>query len=199
MFSIRWNGTSQTRFLLAGYQTDHILQGINKTVMIKSLNDIPQDVTVFFAGTLERINKQNDVRKSLAFSALKWVSAATRPIYVDELRKALSVESGYNIEIEMYSRKSLESVCTGLVIIEGRSPCRLAHYTVLEYIRKHHPDLLLEAHSFVARTCLECLKCLIPATNIVGRIYLTIPGEHKSLYFYAVSNWATHLKSAREP
>jgi hypothetical protein len=170
----------------------------------KNLNDIPQDVNVFFGETLARINKQNDSTKALALSVLKWVSAATRPMRVDELCIALSVEKGYDVKKNIYSRKNLDSVCVGLVVIdENTGLCRLAHYTVLEYLRKQYPDFLLEAHSFIARICLCCLGPLSPRPrNRYGeysprqRPYAEICREN--LYYYAVMNWATHTKSARE-
>jgi hypothetical protein len=75
----------------------------------------------------------------LAFRVLSWLSNTTRALTIEELKIAVSIEKNQpNLDPDSIpAAEMLADVCAGLVIIEeGSSIVRFAHYTTQEYLIK---------------------------------------------------------------
>lgn len=82
---------------------------------------------------MEKIYSQPKICADLASKILMWLVKAQRPLTVDELKVAVSVEPDrYELDdLDLPSRKTLLDVCASLVTIdEGSNTVRLTHYTV---------------------------------------------------------------------
>ena len=113
-----------------------------------------------YGTTLDRIREQSGNRANLAMKALMWISCSERPLTVEELCHALSIEVGatdLNVQ-NVPSVRALMSSTLGLVTIDKHtSTVRLVHFTLHEYLASH-PGLFSSPHSMIAGECLTCLN-----------------------------------------
>lgn len=185
------------RFLIAKYQTDHILKGSlrrlrkNKTSIF---NSMPRTVNQYFETSLKRINESAD--STMALNALMWISNATRPLHIDELSAALAFKEGISVQ-DAYDAEEVENACIGLVIVDRKNNfCRLAHQTVQEYLITK-TDWTKNANFLIAETALKYITgfkvdCFLDESS------LNIHLERNILYEYAAKNWGTHMKGCDE-
>jgi hypothetical protein len=131
----------------------------------RAIEIMPDDLDGLYEETLRRIKKQSPKRQALGMTVLGWISFAKRPILVDELRRALSVEyveggeRQTTIDMENLIRPQLlVDVCSGLIKIEDESQViRLVHYTTQEYFDRKTESLFPEMQLLMAGTCLTYL------------------------------------------
>jgi hypothetical protein len=101
------------------------------------LDNLPKDLQRTYDNAIERINSQNEERKSIAHLALMWVMNAKRPLSIQKLREALSITPGStHLEEDcMVDIEVIISVCVGLVITDTTlSTVHLVHYTAQEHL-----------------------------------------------------------------
>lgn len=133
---------------------------------------------------------------AMALNALMWISNATRPLHIGELRVALAFKEGISIQ-DAYDAEDVENPCVGLVIVDRKSNfCRLAHQTVQEYLITK-PDWTKNANFLIAETTLKYITgfkvdCFQEESSL--KIHL----EMNILYEYAVKNWGVHMKGCDE-
>lgn len=130
------------RFLLVKFHTDYICQQITAKKIIKVLEklkssptgDKPLDPT--YDRIMENINRQPETSE-LAIKVLSWIVKAQRPLTVEEIQWAVSIEPNeYELnELDLPDRATILESCGSLVVIDEVSNItRLAHYTVQEYL-----------------------------------------------------------------
>lgn len=110
-------------------------QVLNALETLKSSSTESGQLDFAYGRALRNIGSQSKSAKNLAFKSLSWLVRARRPLTVDELRTAVSVEPGrYELDkLDLPATETLLHVCGGLVTVDG-STIRLAHYSVQEYL-----------------------------------------------------------------
>ena len=101
--------------------------------------------------------QKNKALSELAMQVLAWISHAKRPLLIDELVPALSIESGDTElnEKEFVEADTLIDVCIGLVALDDESQVvRLVHYTLQEYLVVNRTELFPNAEVMITRACL---------------------------------------------
>ena len=66
----------------------------NKRDLRKALSSLPKELNETYNQTMVRIRSQDTESVLLAESVLSWISAARRPLIVEELQHALAVQPG---------------------------------------------------------------------------------------------------------
>ena len=119
-----------------------------------------QGVSGAYAATLERIMGHGGDKGELGMGVLMWVSQSERPLGLEELRYALSIEED-STELDPENTPTIEtllSCCLGLVAVdEEGSRVRLIHLTLQEYLGGR-PDLFGSSHAKMADVCLTYLN-----------------------------------------
>jgi ankyrin repeat protein len=126
-----------------------------------ALKSLPQKLYDTYDQTMDRIESQNDDDKQLAMRILSWIAYAKRPLTVQELQHALSVEpeqSDFD-EHNLPEEELLTSVCAGLAIIDKNgNTVRLVHATAQDYFLKVREKRFPVAQIAITRTCLSYLS-----------------------------------------
>ena len=160
--------------------------------MLQKVATTGVDLDNVYDQTLLRIKEQKGDRSKLGMEVLMWVSHAERPLRIDELRYALSVEMGAT-ELDPENVPPQGTVlgsCLGLAVVDKEtSTVRLIHYTLQEYLSR--PGVLPDVHRTLGQTCLTYLNLDeikgLPADralNLEGMPFL----EYSSLH------WGGHAK-----
>lgn len=124
-----------------------------------ALATLPKGLEEVYSRCLDRIT----FRESYAPLVLKWVSFATRPLHIEELREAVSFgleDTRWNEETKP-QKDVLLGCCANLVIVDRADDCvRFAHSSVQQYLEKRleqdgdsNRDL---AYPTIERGSLEC-------------------------------------------
>jgi hypothetical protein len=127
-----------TRFLMAALQIKRICEQRNLGQVKDALRTMPNDLAEMYNSTLERIGKQSERDRELAIKVMAWISRSKRPLTIDELRHALSIEYTHEkdrprkLDSDRFFRaEDFVEVCIGLVILEEESSMiRFVHKTV---------------------------------------------------------------------
>ncbi|KAJ7080046.1 hypothetical protein C8R44DRAFT_576707, partial [Mycena epipterygia] len=128
---------SDGMFLLAKLNIDSLATKLTVQGVREALKSLPRDLSGTFDEVVDRINRQDEEERALAWLALSWVTNARRPLEPSELMVALSVQEGtteLNAE-NLLDTETILSVCAGLVIIDKEdNKVRLIHYTIQDYL-----------------------------------------------------------------
>ncbi|KAH7111654.1 ankyrin repeat-containing domain protein [Dactylonectria estremocensis] len=147
-------------FLLAHLQMEDLCKRSSLKNVRSSLDSLVGDMEAFYKKALQRIEDQQDDDRHLARKALSFVFYAKRPLKLDELFHALSIEPG-DIDFDKTAFTEthiLLSATAGLLLVdEQTNDARLVHLTLHEYLEKHQSHLL-EPESDFATTCLTYLS-----------------------------------------
>lgn len=130
-----------SRFLLVRFHIEYLCQQTTARQVLRALemlkgSSIESGQLDFAYGrALENISSQPPSAKDLAFKSLSWLVRAKRPLTVEELRIAVSIEPNrYELDrLDLPAAETIIQVCAGLVTVDG-STIRLAHYSVQEYL-----------------------------------------------------------------
>jgi ankyrin repeat protein len=152
---------------------------------------MPRGLYSAFECTLQRIRSQSQSRSAQAMTVLMWTTLARRPLSVEELCQAVTVEVGDTRvdDEDIPGIRSLLMCCLGLVIVDVKSSTvRLMHYSLQEYLATHS-GLFLNGHSSIAETCLTYLNFEVfnvPYTHRLKKIY--------PFLVYASCEWGNHVR-----
>jgi len=193
------------RFRWAALQLERVkrLPLLTPRAIFKALQSLPKDLDE----TYERIlTKIPDINSEAALSAIRWISFATRPLFVEELVEVCAIHFDADAEfdpIERFDPRSILDLLPGLVSIDppieeeddvlpGVHTVTFAHFSVQEYFlgdriasseaRFYHLDVQYSNH-FIARSCLSYLFCC--NTHDLRR-------DNYPLRLYAWDFWAFH-------
>jgi hypothetical protein len=136
------------RFVIVKFKMDHLLQQPNRRAVLDLLAKLDEPLAgeqlldKTYGRILQNINRQEDIKRELAFVTLTWLMHARRTLSVSEISTAISIESR-NYEIDPdggYDATTLLDVCQGFVVVDDESQLvRLAHSTVREYLSRTVP------------------------------------------------------------
>ena len=77
---------------MAALQIKRICEQRNLGQVKDALSTMPNNLAEMYNSTLERIGKQSERDRELAIKVMAWISRSRRPLTIDELRHALSIE-----------------------------------------------------------------------------------------------------------
>lgn len=186
------------RFLLAQLYFDSLAVQDNRRDLRSALRKLPEGLDETYDEAMRRIQRQTSIQSKRAYMVLAWISYSFRPLHVEELQHALSVEAGDASfdEEALPDIDSIISVCGGLVAIDGESSIiRLVHYTTQQYFERTRDKFFPLGHLQIAETCLTYL-CYETFTG--GPLYDLAEFEARLLNYpflnYAAQYWGHHVR-----
>jgi hypothetical protein len=128
--------------------------------IVAALDKLTDNVGDAYDGVMGRIYDQDEDRRTIAITALKWITYANKRLTIDQLQHA--IELGLDPDCndidndDLVDPDQVLSCCAGLLILnqEDRT-IRLVHYTTQDYIETQF--LQLDAHTSLAKFCLTYL------------------------------------------
>lgn len=156
--------------------------------------------------TIISIQQQAGDDGALSMKILSWIVYAKRPLFVDELRHGLALQSNGDEENlkefdtdNLLSSRSLVNVCAGLVTIDSIGhTLRLMHYTTHEYFDKARLHLFKAAEVDISRACLTYLSYAFGIERGCDRISEEVFLSHL-FPEYASRHWFLHVISGLLP
>ncbi|RSL87145.1 hypothetical protein CDV31_016307 [Fusarium ambrosium] len=188
-------------FLLAHLQMEHVCSCSTLKKVRSSLDSLVGDMEAFYEKALQRIEDQQDDDRHLAIKALSCVFYAKRPLKLDELLHALSIEPE-DIDFDetaLTVAHILLSVTAGLLQVdEQTNDTRLVHLTLHEYLEKHQGQFL-EPESSFARACLRYLSFeTFGRGPCVSEKELDQRIRQYAFFPYASHHWGDHFTTNQE-
>ncbi|KAJ6088339.1 hypothetical protein N7486_009600 [Penicillium sp. IBT 16267x] len=137
-------------FLWVTFQIDELCAQHCDDDIRKAILNLPRDLTETFNRALGRIHSARN--KDIARKTFQWVAAAYRPLSLDELREAFSIEIGQKFSKpdrqpnEIYR---ITSWCENLVQVdEEQKLVQFAHHTVQQFLLQKTPESPLKEFHF---------------------------------------------------
>ncbi|KAJ7453546.1 hypothetical protein B0H11DRAFT_2245368 [Mycena galericulata] len=152
---------SDGMFLLAKLHIDSLVTKHTVKAARDALNSMPRGLDNTYDEVVERINRQSEDDKDLAWLILAWITNAKRPLRPSELREALAVEAGAT-ELDpdnLLDTETILSVCAGLVVLnEEDDIIRFIHYTAQSYFDRVQDRVFPLAQVAITTTCITYLS-----------------------------------------
>ncbi|KAM0258573.1 hypothetical protein ACHAQJ_003744 [Trichoderma viride] len=132
---------------------------------------------------------------------LAWITYAKRPLTVNELRTALSIQEGaLTFDERDLIQADMVSICAGLVTIDEESRViRLVHYTVQEYFESTKDQWFPKAQQIITTACVTYLLFEDFSTGLCRtdeELEERLQGY--PFYDYAAQNWGHHALEITE-
>ncbi|KAJ7453131.1 hypothetical protein FB451DRAFT_1565686 [Mycena latifolia] len=189
---------SDGMFLLAKLHIDSLLTKHTVKAVREALVNMPSDLNSTYDEVVERINRQSEEDKQLAWRTLFWVTNAKRPLRPSELREALAVEQGTSKldPDNLLEMDTILSVCAGLVVVNDLDKrIRLIHYTMQSFLDRVQTTTFPHASAEITMTCITYLSFDIFSQNIDDPMSLF---HRYSLLDYAVEYGLIHARGRPE-
>ncbi|KAJ6563626.1 ankyrin repeat-containing domain protein, partial [Mycena vulgaris] len=189
---------SDGMFLLAKLHIDSLTAKMTVKAVRAALNNLMGDLDSTYSEVVERINRQSEDEKSLAWLVLSWITNAQRPLRPAELREALAVESAapFLDPDNLLDIETILAVCAGLVIVdEADNLVRLIHYTTHDYLERIQADEFPHAQTEIASVCITYLSFDVFSSKIYDHTIHLFPD---SLLDYCVDYCLTHARGQPE-
>ncbi|KAL6414219.1 hypothetical protein AUP68_00737 [Ilyonectria robusta] len=144
---------SKEMFLMARLLMDTLgtRQGRN---IVRALESLPKDIDAIYSEFLDRISSSK--MATYAKGLVDWVLCATRPLHINELQCALSLEPGDSCQEEKYlvNIDAIILACDGIITVdEGSSVVRFVHHTFQEHLASQPLRPLGQIHGDLAQAC----------------------------------------------
>ncbi|KAH9882828.1 hypothetical protein J1614_000194 [Plenodomus biglobosus] len=188
-------------FLVAYLQIARLSETAKPKTVLQSLNSLPSKIYDFYDEALARIDEYPEEDKLLVKKVLAYIYCAKRPLSVEEMCHALSIETGHT-ELDETAFPVMEiifSISVGLIRVDEKSNLvTLVHQTLQEYLAKDPSKLLHQPELEMAKTCLtylslnicECGPC-IDGETLEQRL------QDYTFLDYASHNWGYHVTSSQ--
>ncbi|KAJ7841907.1 ankyrin repeat-containing domain protein [Mycena olivaceomarginata] len=159
---------SDGMFLLAKLHIDSLMTKQNTAAVKDALLRLPSDLDGTYNDIVDRINRQSDDDRDLAWRTLSWVLNAKKPLRPSQLREVLAVyPSATQLDPDRLTDLDIIlSVCAGLVAVdEVSNQVRVIHYTTQIYFQspKVHTSLFPHAQSEITLTCMTYMRLTFEA------------------------------------
>ncbi|KAJ7485276.1 ankyrin repeat-containing domain protein [Mycena latifolia] len=152
---------SDGMFLLAKLQVDSLMTKHTIKAVRNALRNMPDNLNSSYDEVVDRINRQSEDDKALAWRTLSWITNARRPLRPSELREALAVEQGSKkLDCDnLLDMDTILSVCASLVVInEADRRLRLIHSTTQSYLEQVQSRIFPHAATEITTTCITYLS-----------------------------------------
>lgn len=116
---------------------------------------------------MQRIQESNLEDRQFAMNLLLWMAFSTRPLKVDELEHAVSVQPDMeDLDVaDILQASDLVSLCAGLVIVDARGLILFVHLSAEQYLKENGMRWFDNGHLAIARTCLTYMSFKSFGTN----------------------------------
>lgn len=146
----------RTRFLWVYLQLEILWDTCYTDAEIRfALAMLPEGLEDTYGHCLERINNTDN----RAFKVLKWVSFATSPLHIEELREAIAFDpqdTAWNAE-NIPRKEFVIGCCANLVVVDPTdNRVRFAHSSVKQYLEKVRGKNIIQDYPTPAQGVLEC-------------------------------------------
>ena len=136
---------NMSRFLWVAFQIDSICSQKTDAAILAALKDLPKDLPDTFNRILQKLQHSNTADPHFSKKVFDLVAAAQRPLTVEELREAVSVEPGEEkwdaSKLVNEMLKSLLDCCGSLVNVdEEHLTVHFAHHSVKQYLLSEPTD-----------------------------------------------------------
>ncbi len=183
-------------------------------IMPRDIDSLPSTIETFYQMQLDAISPSNI---GTAQSVFSWLTAATRFLLFSELIEALGVSSEPRHNSvstvtpapkhqEQQPQSEIMEICAWLIDFTEEGFVKFKHPSVRQYLVRTNDRLparhpILEAHEYVARTCLLLLNMrerTMPSLFCIDSSSSDHEREKKNstLSKYAVANWSFHYRLA---
>src|SRR5579859_1107124 len=189
------------RFLLCEALLNYVLKFQRPRNIRKALDEaMPTELFDLYEIVMSRITQLEDDSKQLALETLSWVLYAKRPLHIDELQEAITIEEGDRglDKEDLPLAQTLVEVCGSLIVYDKVSGVvGLTHETVKEFLLSRH-SRQLSSEVDIARTCLTCLLFDIFNGPCASEESLVARLHECSISRYAAQFWGIHTRGEAE-
>ena len=151
---------------------------------------------------LDTINAKPRPQRELARSILIWIAYTRKPLPIDALAYAISIEmdtkSLEDLESSTPTEESIVSACGNLVSVDrsGARCVRFVHFSLQEFLTSHRSTTIsMECdigHREIGQACMVFLTLYHKQSDL-----LASDNSHKWLYEYARDEWPHHLLAGK--
>ena len=192
----------RARFLLVHLQMNYLCSKRRPSEVRKSLNTLAKDVHQFYDDCFQRLDASGEEDKQFALKVLSYVFYARRPLTMDELLHALSIDPDATdlVSEALYQDFIVFSVSSGLIRIdEESSRVRLAHHTLHEHLQKYPEKLSGDHKRELAIACLTYLSFEAFAAGPCAKASDMVERLDKYCFLeYACRHWAYHASDYKD-
>ena len=146
---------------MAKLHMDSLTKQPHRKALRLALENLPPELDGTYNDALARIRSQDKEDTGIANQVLGWITHATRPLTMEQLQHALSVEPEQTDldEETLVDEELLISTCLGLVSVDQTSEeVRLVHYTAQKYFEHRLLELIPDNHLRIASACLTYMS-----------------------------------------
>ena len=190
------------RFLLAKFQLDYVLREQSLRGKRKALTSLPASESEAYELIINRIKNGGTNTSDTAFRTLAWIFNAQRPLRMEELREALLIGEGVQLEeipADDYPPNEIVQICESLIIHEEFSGIvRFSHTTVQDWLRESKTYENLPPPADLAQTCLTYLASNVFSEPCLEKKALVKRLEMYKFSKYAVQFWGFHTRGDAE-
>ncbi|KAJ7080036.1 hypothetical protein C8R44DRAFT_895528 [Mycena epipterygia] len=192
---------SDGMFLLAKLHIDSLATKLTVQGVREALESQPQGMHDTLNEVVDRINRQDEEERALAWLVLSWVTNSRRPLEPSELRVALAVQEGtteLNTE-NLLDTETILSVCAGLVIINKEdNKVRPIHHTIQDYLERILDREFPRARNKITATCITYLLFETFPRHNIGDARCKYLFSTNPLLEYAVNYTLIHARGQPE-
>ncbi|KAJ5440439.1 hypothetical protein N7491_002845 [Penicillium cf. griseofulvum] len=193
-------------FRLAACQLDSLRSCLSPSAVRKTLQCLPQTLDEIYERILCRIDNES---RSIAFTALQFLTSSSRPVNLDELSEMVAIKPGVSVLVEidrLFDPADILAVCSSLVSTSMASLVQLSHYSVRECLTSerickgpasHFAIKESEAHLAIAQRCLTYLLSFDQSalSDYFHEASVDDPFETSyPLLAYSASEWHAHVR-----
>ncbi|QYS96332.1 hypothetical protein H0G86_003586 [Trichoderma simmonsii] len=188
-------------FLWASLQLDEVLDSSTVSEIREVLHNMPKNISRFFSRTMSRI-----ANNGFALRTLLWLAYAKNPLSFDALSHALSIQldKGFLKDINRDNIPHIDTLvkkCFGLIVKDGENNLRLAHFSILEYLKSNPQEFKFHKNPdlYIAKVCLRYLSMDVFETKCVyGDKAFGERIRNYPLLEYAAKRWRWHVPHETE-
>ena len=140
------------------------------------------------------ISAKPRAQRELARKVLIWTAYAQRPLSIDDLAYAFSIQTGPNgLESSIPREESILDACANLVSVDQSRNryVRFIHFSLQEFLTSHSNTLRIgyeAGHREIAQVCMNFLTLFPKQSDFLARYT-----SGKRLYRYIFDEWPRHL------
>ncbi|KAH6909762.1 hypothetical protein BKA70DRAFT_1471887 [Coprinopsis sp. MPI-PUGE-AT-0042] len=187
-------------FLHASLQLEALRECTSIREVKEALATFSTEIEGLYRETWKRITGQSHSKALLAKKVFLWVTIATRPLTMDELRFALAScpETHRFDPSRLVQEGTLLGLCRGLVTVEEETRLvRLVHYTAKNTLEHLISETFPQPHVLPSAVCLARLKDSgLQRTSFSHRNQLAHALETQPLLSYAYDSWSIHARQS---
>lgn len=161
------------------------------------LDEVPQDMDLFYARALDLMSLKPLRTKQLTKAILVWTMCAARPLTIDELKQALKLDLGYEVE-DLES--AIVSLCGQLVHVDKNKRVLMIHLTARTFLLTEglQSEFAIDkrlSHLHLAELCLKYLNSNEMKPPRVRRPSKGLHHRKRSIFLmYASVSFPEHIR-----